>query len=160
MQPIIHQAEVLPTGQRAHGSPLKMDTPLRLEADADGRIIVYAKISSGRVLMRRETEVRLGTLGPSASDILRPAIQRGIRLRVRIVNLMPPCLTSNGQERVFLSVWGDAKEFGIIQSHNKKILTITPPELPPDESVPSEEPPPETPTPFRIFSRARIRDLM
>lgn len=164
MQPIIHQAEVLRSGQRIPTSPLKMDTPLRLEPDATGCINVLAKIGAGRFLARRETETLLGTLGPSASDILRPALQRGVRLRVRIVNLMPACLSGNGHERVFLSVWGDAKEFGIIRNNRKQILTITLPELPPDEILSPEAPPivpePEEPAPFRIFSRARIRDLL
>ncbi len=51
----------------------------------------------------------LGHLGPVASQILAPALEKGLALRMRVVMLTPEHLAGSGLPEIHVSVWGDPR---------------------------------------------------
>lgn len=81
--------------------------PVRLRPETDGSVGAYADRPAGWLGLRPRARVRIGTLGGAARELLTPAIETGAALRVRIVELLPAHLASDGRARVAISVWGD-----------------------------------------------------
>jgi len=53
-----------------------------------------------------ERPVRIGMLTEDAAMLVRPALETGIALRIRIVELHPTYLTPERRARISVSVWG------------------------------------------------------
>lgn len=105
MEPLIYK-----TTLEMKRSPvwLSPGTPIDLQASQDGTVFALAR-RAARWPFRGEKRVRIGALRPDAAELLRPLLERGAHLRVRIVVLVPAHLTPDRQARVAVSVWGDAR---------------------------------------------------
>ncbi len=109
MQPLIHKASVHLTAKTLPASVSPGD-PVRLLLQDDGTIIVILTIPSRLPFgLGRSRELVAGTLGQQATDLLRPALQISAHLRLRVVEIEPAHLSSNGQSQLYISVWGDPK---------------------------------------------------
>lgn len=105
MEPLIYK-----TTLKMERSPtwLSPGTPIDLRASPDGTVFALAR-RAARWPFRGEKRVRIGDLRPDAAELLRPLLEAGAHLRVRIVTLVPAHLTPDRQARVAVSVWGDAR---------------------------------------------------
>ena len=72
----------------------------------DGRIAVLAQVRSPLLglIPRRRTRM-IGHFGPQATKLLRPELERGDGLRLRIVGLTPEFLAGPQGAEVHVSVW-------------------------------------------------------
>lgn len=128
LQPLIHKASI----NLASSSIPRQVAPgdiAKLHLNDDETIAVILTISSRWPFgWGKAKEWVAGVLGAQASDILRPALRKGARLRVRIVELEPAHLSADNQSRLYISVWGDP---GVLTAEQPK---------------------------FQIFSRSKIND--
>ena len=108
LQPLIHKAPVHGLLVHVGRCGLCIGDPATLHLLEDGQIGIFAQVRR-RVLGRRLSQ--LGHLGPAGTTLLRPAVQRGQHLRVRIVGLTPEHLAA---PEVHISVWGEAAGLGLI----------------------------------------------
>lgn len=111
LRPLIHKAPVL--GLRVHvgRTGLCIGDPAALELLADGHIGIFALVRRRLLgLALRRSLLQIGHLGPTGATLLRPALERGQHLRVRIVGLTPEHLAA---PEVHISVWGDATGLGV-----------------------------------------------
>ena len=106
MQPLIHKAPVHLTARTLPASVSPGD-PVRLLLQDDGTITVILTVPSRLPFgLGRSKEVVAGTLGQQATEMLRPALQTSAHLRLRVVEIEPAHLNSNGQSQLYISVWG------------------------------------------------------
>lgn len=78
-----------------------------LRQQPDGSIAAYVRRpSSWMALLRVSRPVRIGVLDEEAGDILRPIMDTGATLRVRIVEIQQAHLAVDRQARISISVWG------------------------------------------------------
>jgi hypothetical protein len=111
MRAIIYKSALaLHTDPYAHG--ILAGAPISLALSQDGSI--SASVESGRrgfFRLGSPRSIVLGTLEHTASAILRPALKRNVHLRVRIVEVEPPHISSCGETSVYISVWGNPDDF-------------------------------------------------
>jgi hypothetical protein len=105
MEPLIYKTTLEMERFPAWLSP---GTPLTLTTFPDGSVKAIAT-RAARWPFRGEKTVQIGALRPNAVEILRPLLNTGAHLRVRIVALVPAHLTPDREARVAVSVWGDAR---------------------------------------------------
>ena len=104
MQTLIYKTEL--TVERAPAW-LAPTSPVELRPQADGTVAAFARRPSGWASMVwGERPVRIGMLTEDAAMLARPALETGIVLRVRIVELHPAHLTTDRRVRISVSVWG------------------------------------------------------
>ena len=104
MQTLIYKTEL--TVERAPAW-LAPTSPVELRPQADGTVAAFARRPSGWASMFwGERPVRIGMLTEDAAMLARPALETGIVLRVRIVELHPAHLTTDRRVRISVSVWG------------------------------------------------------
>jgi hypothetical protein len=107
MRPLIHKASVDITANRIPSSVFPNDNAsLRIEDDGTISVILIllSRLPFG---LGKSREFVAGILGQKATALIRPAILKNARLRVRIVEIEPAHLSQNGKIRLFISVWGD-----------------------------------------------------
>lgn len=110
MQVLIYKTELKGLASARHWPrDLAPGDPVGLRLDAERIIGVYAT-HKPRLWMRKPRQIRLGELNEQDTTLLDLAVRSGAHLRVRIVEIHPANLTSNGQPRVAISVWGDPKD--------------------------------------------------
>lgn len=104
MQILIYKAHL-----RVERAPawLTPTAPVRLYLEDNGSVSAYADRPSSLFGLRPGGPVRIGALSSQAANLLSPALKTNAPLRVRIVELVPPHLATNGQAQVAVSVWGD-----------------------------------------------------
>jgi hypothetical protein len=51
----------------------------------------------------------VGNLGDQASALLKPALQIAAHLRLLIIEIEPARLNTDGQSKLYISVWGEPK---------------------------------------------------
>jgi len=81
--------------------------PIRLIPEPDGITGAYADRPSLFFGLLPGGQVRIGALGLEARDLLAPAVEAGMPLRVRIVEMAQAHLAPDGRARVAVSVWGE-----------------------------------------------------
>lgn len=127
LQPLIHKAAVRDIVVHVARTGLSIGSEAELHPLPDGRIGVFARLTRRFLgLIPRQVTVLIGVLGPHASALIAPAVERGETLRVRIVGLTPEHLTSagNGPE-IHISVWGDPRHIAVWS--NDGTVTTPPP---------------------------------
>lgn len=88
---------------------LAPNSPVVLRLQADGTVAAFAqRPSSWLTLFVPSRSVRVGVLNEEAGDLLRPILDAGPPLRVRIVELQPSHLAADRRARISVSVWGPA----------------------------------------------------
>ena len=107
MEPLIHKASVYLTGNTLSAPVSPGDAvDLRLAVDCEIEVVltVPSRLPFG---LGKQREFLLGTLGPQATDFLQPLLEQSAHLRVRVVEIEPAHVRRGGQDRLFISVWGD-----------------------------------------------------
>jgi hypothetical protein len=106
MQLLIYKTELVV--ERAPGW-LEPNSPIELRAQAHGTVVAFAQRPPRLLpLFGQARPVRIGGLDETAGVLLRPALEAGLALRVRIVEIHPAHLTADRQARISVSVWGGA----------------------------------------------------
>lgn len=104
MQTLIHKTQLAVERAPAWLVP---NSPVELRLQADGTVAAFAQRPSGWTsVFWGERPVRIGMLTEDAAILVRPALEAGIALRVRIVELHPTYLTTDQRARISVSVWG------------------------------------------------------
>jgi hypothetical protein len=107
MRPLIHKASVDITANTLPSSVSPNDNA-SLQLEDDGTIsvilILLSRLPFGLGKSRRFVA---GILGHKATALIRPAILKNARLRVKIVEVEPAHLSRNGKTCLYISVWGD-----------------------------------------------------
>ena len=103
MQTLIYKTPLVVERARSWLAP---NSPVALRLQADGTVAAFAqRPSSWCTLFRSLRPVRIGVLHEEAGDILRPIMDTGTTLRVRIVELQPAHLAVDRRARISVSVW-------------------------------------------------------
>lgn len=106
MQLLIYKTELVV--ERAPGW-LEPNIPIELYLQADRMVAAFARRPlSWLSLFGQAGAVRIGGLDETAGAHLRPALEAGLALRVRIVEIHPAHLTTDRRARISVSVWGGA----------------------------------------------------
>lgn len=132
IEPILPQVPVEGIALHVGRSRLSMGDAVTPRLTPEGLVGLWARVFRpwmGIVPLWREGYI--GHLGPMASQILAPALEKGLTLRMRVVMLTPEHLAGSGQPEIHVSVWGDPRLL------TPFLETIAPP--------PAEEPPPAKP---------------
>ena len=132
IEPILPQVPVEGIALHVGRSRLSMGDTVTPRLMPEGLVGLWARIIRpwmGIVPLWREGYV--GHLGPMASQILAPALEKGLTLRMRVVMLTPEHLAGSGEPEIHVSVWGDPR-----------LLT---PFLETIARPPAEDPPPAKP---------------
>lgn len=111
LQPLIHKAAVHSIAVNVARTGLSIGDTAHLALLPEGGVGVFAVVSRPILgLIPRKVTLLLGILGPQASQLITPAVEKGEQLRVRIVGLTPEHLAipPMGAE-VHISVWGDPR---------------------------------------------------
>lgn len=104
MQTLIYKTELNVERAPAWLAP---NSRVELRPQADGAVLAYAqRPSSSFTLFRSSRPVRIGVLNEEAGDLLRPILDAGIAIRVRVVELQPSHLAADRRARIGVSVWG------------------------------------------------------
>ena len=107
MQPLIHKASVDIT---ANTLPLSVspndNASLQLEDD-DTISVILILLSRLPFGLGKSRKFVVGILGQKATALIRPAILKNARLRVKIVEIEPAHLSRSGEICLYISVWGD-----------------------------------------------------
>lgn len=115
MQPLIHKAPVHEIAVNVSRMGLSIGDTAELHELTDGKIGVFALVLRPFLgLFPRRRIIGLGVLGPASERLIRQAVVRRETLRVRIVDLMPEHLTSEGQgPEIHISIWGDPRHLDL-----------------------------------------------
>ena len=137
LQPLIHKAAVRDIVVHVARTGLCIGAQAELHTLPDGRVGVFARLTRRFLgLIPRNLTLLIGVLGPQASALIAPAVERGEPLRVRIVGLTPEHLTAPGcSPEVHVSVWGDPRHVAVWA---KDGTVSTPPPLESEE--PADQP--------------------
>lgn len=104
MQTLIYKTELVVERAPAWLAP---NSRVELRPQADGTVAAFAqRPSSWFILFRSSRPVRIGVLNEAAGDLLRPILDAGTPLRIRIVELQPTHLAVDRRARISVSVWG------------------------------------------------------
>lgn len=117
LEPIFSQVPVEGIAFHIGRSGLAMGDEARAALLSDGRVGIFAQVRRmflGIFPRRRLTYV--GHLGPIAEQVLAPALQKGVSLRVHIVVITPEHLATSGPPEIHVSIWGDASRIGPLPS--------------------------------------------
>ena len=106
MQILIYKTNIVVERAPAWLAP---NSPVELRLEVDGTVAAFARRPSGWTsVFWGERPVRIGMLTEDAAMLVRPALETGIALRIRIVELHPTYLTPERRARISVSVWGSA----------------------------------------------------
>lgn len=127
LQPLIHKAAVHDIAVNVARTGLSIGSEAELHLLPDGRIGVFARLNRRFLgFIPRQVTVLIGVLGPQASALIIPAVERNELLRVRIVGLTPEHLTAPGfGPEVHVSVWGDPRHIAV-WAHDGTVTTPPP----------------------------------
>ena len=107
MQPLIHKASVDITANTLPSSVSPNDNAsLQLEDD-DTISVILILLSRLPFGLGKSRKFVVGILGQNATALIKPAILKSARLRVKIVEIEPAHLSRNGKTCLYISVWGD-----------------------------------------------------
>ena len=107
MQPIIHKAAIaLELNPLSVGVSPSERALLSLNSDTTISVLVErpSRLPFG---LGKQRVILLGKLGPRATDILLPALERKADFRVRIIEVEPAHISRTGRTSVYVSVWGN-----------------------------------------------------
>jgi hypothetical protein len=108
MQILIHKANVVRLQVPVRDLRLGLGEPVVLVRDNASDVAVMAMLPSRLPFgLGRLRKVKLGYLGDHTKTLLMPALDLGVQLRVRIVELDAAHLRTDGCDRIAISVWGD-----------------------------------------------------
>ena len=110
IEPILPQIPVEEIALHIGRSRLSIGDKVTPRLTKDGQVGLWARVRRpwlGLVPMWRDTY--LGHLGPVASQILAPAVERGTVLRMRVVVLHPEHLSGGRPPEIHVSAWGDPR---------------------------------------------------
>lgn len=115
LQPLIHKAAVHSITVNVARTGLSIGAPAELHTLPDGRVGVFVQLKRWFLgLIPRQVMALVGVLGPHATALIAPAVERGESLRVRIVGLTPEHLASEGAgPEIHISVWGDPRHIAV-----------------------------------------------
>ncbi|MFN4128498.1 MAG: hypothetical protein ACK4GC_01570 [Paracoccaceae bacterium] len=115
LQPLIHKAAVHDISVNVARTGLSIGSEAELHPLPDGRVGVFARLNRRFLgIIPRQVTVQIGVLGPQASALIAPAVERSESLRIRIVGLTPEHLTMPGfGPEVHVSVWGDPRHIAV-----------------------------------------------
>jgi len=106
MQTLIYKTDIVVVRAPAWLAP---NSHLELRPQADGTVGVFGRQPSRWLrLLGLSRVIRIGALREDAGTLLRPALEAGSVLRVRIVEIQPAHLTTDRRARISVSVWGGA----------------------------------------------------
>lgn len=104
MQTLIYKTDIVVERAPAWLAP---NNPVELRPQADGTVAALARRPlRWTSVFWGDRPVRIGMLNEDAVMLLRPFLETGIGLRVRIVELHPAHLTADRRARISVSVWG------------------------------------------------------
>lgn len=105
MQTLIYKTELTVEHAPAWLAP---NSPVELRLQANGTVVAFACRTSRWIpfFLGEARPVRIGVLTEDAAMLARPALETGVVLRVRIVELHPAHLTTDRRARISVSVWG------------------------------------------------------
>lgn len=115
LQPLIHKAAVHSIAVNVARTGLSIGDAVALLPLPDGRIGVFARLRRRFLgIIPHQSTVMIGALGPHATALIAPAVERAELLRVRIVGLTPEhlAIAPMGAE-VHISVWGDPRHLSV-----------------------------------------------
>ena len=108
MQILIHKANVVRLQVPVRGLRLGLGEAVVLVRENASDVAVMAMLRSRRPFgLGSLRKVKLGYLGDHTKALLMPALDLGVQLRVRIVELDAAHLRTDGCDRIAISVWGD-----------------------------------------------------
>ncbi len=128
LQPLIHKAAVHNITVNVARTGLSIGAPAELHMLPDGRVGVFVQVKRWFLgLIPRQVTLLVGLLGPHATALIAPAVDRNELLRVRIVGLTPEHLAAEGAgPEIHVSVWGDPRHIAVWA---KDGTVFTPPPL-------------------------------
>lgn len=95
---------------------ISLNTPLTLQLEEYGPVSVHMKKTSRfRIFRNNNASIRLGILDISEKHPLKIALARHVKLRVRVVELVPKHLSAHGKDHLFVSVWADPDDMADTQ---------------------------------------------
>lgn len=106
LQPILHSTEVVGLCGGINRTGLSIGDEATLLPAAEGVVEVAARIRRRFLLIRRSQLCVIGRLGPSATRLVAPLLERPDALRVRIVGITPEHLSRDGRAEMHVSIWG------------------------------------------------------
>ncbi len=110
IEPILPQVPVEGIALHVGRSRLSMGDAVTPRLMPEGLVGLWARVWRPWMgVVPRWREGYLGHLGPMASQILAPALEKGLTLRMRVVMLTPEHLAGSGQPEIHVSVWGDPR---------------------------------------------------
>lgn len=106
LQPMIHKARVQGLTLHVARSGIAPGDTLDALAMPDGRIGLVARVRAPILGLIPRRQARLiGHLGPRASDLVRPELDRADALRLRVVGVTPEFLAGPEGPEIHVSVW-------------------------------------------------------
>lgn len=110
MQALIHQASLYGLKIPIRGSGLVPGQTVELKLDPDHGVAAFVALPSRLPFgIGKPRRRHLGYLDPEIAERIAPAIKKHAILRVRIVEIEPAHVRSDGVDQISISVWGDAK---------------------------------------------------
>ena len=108
MQPLIHQAAVAILEVDPYRAKISLGDVAQLRSEPDGVVTVYVERKSRLPFgLGKTSYLRVGTLGPKASAFIRPALDKRVPLRVRVVEVEIAHLSPKAENSISISVWGE-----------------------------------------------------
>lgn len=104
--PLLHKAKVQGLRVQVARSGIALGDEAQAVAMEDGSIGILALVRApmlGLIPMRRQRVI--GQFGPRATELLRPELDRGEALRLRVVGLTPEFLAGPEGAEIHVSVW-------------------------------------------------------
>lgn len=106
MEPVIHSGRVEDIQVSAVSIGLELGAPVRLVLSDSHEVQVFAnRASSFPFGLGRRSSLLLGYLETAVAERLVPALERNAPMRVRIVEIDPSHLRTDGRDRICISVW-------------------------------------------------------
>lgn len=108
MQILIHKTRLTRLLIDLRNLQISMGDPIQLIKDEENNLAALAKLPPRLPFgIGRSRTIRLGYLGPHATSILWPAVEKDAHLRVRIVEIEKAHLSMKQTDQISISVWGD-----------------------------------------------------
>lgn len=103
MQALIYETKLVVESVPSWLTP---DSLIELQLQSDGRVAAFAhRPSRWMFLFGGWDPVRVGVLDDGVGALLRPVLEAGTALQVRIVELQPPRMANDRSARISVSVW-------------------------------------------------------
>jgi hypothetical protein len=104
--PLLHKAKVQGLLIHVAKSGLSLGDEVQAVELGDGRIGILARVRApvlGLIPLQRQKVI--GHFGPQATDLIRPELDRGEGMRLRVVGVTPEFMAGPSGAEVHVSVW-------------------------------------------------------